>query len=331
MLAHLSLFPKSANFPLLPLFVSSYRASPLCHRDLSIWNTIFETFDYFVSGQVSRLQQVPLETLLILPLHQLLLVPNDSHWTCRHPSFMAQHFFIYDSHQRRLRLRIQGEYTRFPRLCHRLFLDILHTRTIRLQDWVWPHILEEQPNSTMNWSKHPLFLDIVRSPTWHQYTADNFRRDAQALIEVHTEFPKNIISKFWTSSMFPQARTVMYRSFSKAIPCKTVLHKFGVLPNTPCSFCCLAEDNLRHFLVTCKPKWAIWNEVLGYYFPSLSISPEMLYGSLRYLHVPVTVNDTCKYFTVLSTVQWKLWALYWSHGNNGSFKPVPPLIDASLI
>lgn len=221
---------------------------------------------------------------------------------------------VYDPGQQRLRLKITGEYTRYPRLCRKLFQDILDKRTIRLQDWVWPHILEAQPNVSSEWSIHALSSQVVTSPRWKTFLPAQFRKNEQSTIPVRHSFTKSIVKKFWSCTMVPQGRTIFYRSISGCIPTKIILLKYGIVDSSLCSFCSQADDSIRHFLVDCPPKWRVWSQILDHFYPSGSLSPELLYGSLRYLHVPGSVRETDKYFTILSTILWKLWTQYWSHG-----------------
>ncbi|KAG1056590.1 hypothetical protein G6F43_001535 [Rhizopus delemar] len=126
MLQHLSLFNNAAEYLWLPLLNSSYRKSVVYSRILSVWETIFTTMDYFIPTDFNRLPSpIPLLTILQLPLHMVINVTSD-HWSHRHPTFLTSLMFVFDNQQNRLRLRVDGEHSRYPRLCCQLFDDILN-------------------------------------------------------------------------------------------------------------------------------------------------------------------------------------------------------------
>jgi hypothetical protein len=89
--------------------------SPVLHRHLSIWFTIFNTFDYFAHGDSTLiLEDIPLDIFLFLPLYEVLEGIGDEHWTKRYRKLEAGVFPVFDNNQQRLRLRCRGEYSRFP-------------------------------------------------------------------------------------------------------------------------------------------------------------------------------------------------------------------------
>jgi hypothetical protein len=261
-----------------------------------------------------QLSSLPLQTIMELPLHKLLVLIDDSHWTVKHKTFLGQQFFIFDESQDRLRLRVQGEYNRYPRLCAKLFHDILQTRIVELHSCVWPHILEAPPNEMISWSTHSLVTTVASSTQWKLCSPLVIRQTMQATISTDTQYIPSIIKIFWTCPMYPNARTVYFLCLSKCIPTKKVLVKYGIAPSTICSFCHLQEDSRRHFLVDCPWKWSLWQQLLSHYFPDISISSELLYGSLRYLHIPQKVRDKKSYLSIISTILYALWTLYWQHG-----------------
>jgi hypothetical protein len=250
-LAHLSMFPKSTHCPLLPFYDTEYRKGAVCDSVLSIWSVIFNAFDAISKGFPLQLSSIPLQTIMELPLHKLLVLNDDSHWTVKHKTFLGQQFFIFDESQDRLRLRVQGEYNRYPRLCAKLFHDILQTRIVELHSCVWPHILEAPPNEMTNWSTHSLVTTVASSTQWKLCSPLVIRQTIQATISTGTQYIPSIIKIFWTCPMYPNARTVYFRCLSKCIPTKKVLVKYGIAPSTICSLYHLQEDSRRHFLVDC--------------------------------------------------------------------------------
>jgi hypothetical protein len=96
MLQHLSLFDNASLYPHFPLYDADYRCGTIYNSNMSIWTIIFFTFDYFIDRSDFQLANVPIETILAMPLHKILVNINESHWTRKHPSFKALHFLIFD-------------------------------------------------------------------------------------------------------------------------------------------------------------------------------------------------------------------------------------------
>ncbi|KAK4519845.1 Meiotic nuclear division protein 1 [Mucor velutinosus] len=139
MLYHVSLLPASSEFPCLVIVDAEYRKSSLIHKDLSIWHFIFVMYDYFGFSELQQVDFLPVQTILQLPLHKLLIGLSDDHWLRRHPKFPANKFLIFDSQQQRLRLRVASEYSSYSLLCASLYQDILMLKTVKLVPKVWPH------------------------------------------------------------------------------------------------------------------------------------------------------------------------------------------------
>ncbi|KAI9486191.1 MAG: hypothetical protein EXX96DRAFT_473877 [Benjaminiella poitrasii] len=317
-LQHLSFFSNSSSFPLLPVLLPSYRTSPAYDRSLSIWTSIFQLVDYFLP-QASHpiVGPLPLSTLLELPLYLGLSNIDNTHWSKRHPKFLISHMFIFDSQQQRLRLRVDGEYPRYPRLCRTLYNDILTHRSIGIHDFVWDHILHPPPstNTVYAISRHPAINQITVTSTWSSFSATQLRFSRQdASISAH-RFRPSIVRRFWSSPQYPNARTVYFRTIHGRIPTQIFLNKFQ--PEVPlvCTMCGQSNDTIRHFLVDCPKKWIVWQTVLSHYFASDIISPELVYGALRYLHLPEFITNQHAFFTIISTIHWQLWNAYWRHGN----------------
>lgn len=142
-LNHLSLFLKSSRCPLVPFYFPEYRNSSVCDISLSIWHTIFDALDVLYATSTLTFPNIPLTTLLDLTLCKIIIPPDNNHWTMKHKKFLNGQFSIFDNVQQRLRLRVLGEYTRYPRLCQQLYTDILQTRLVKPQSTIRPHILEE--------------------------------------------------------------------------------------------------------------------------------------------------------------------------------------------
>ncbi|KAI9325495.1 hypothetical protein BD770DRAFT_334879 [Pilaira anomala] len=276
MLNHLALFKNSKNFPLLPLYDIECQVSPVSPRHLSIWPVIFELFDYFNQNDGFKLTQVPVHTLLTMPLRKLLLYPptvaskTTLHWTLRHGNFSANLFLVFDSHQQRLRLKVLGKYTRYPVLCQRLYNEILTLRTIKLQPFVWDHIVNSPTTaatSHSDWKTHPLMKSMLSNNRWSPFDRQTFRQHYQLDAESIIIFDIKDIKEFWHVTMYPQARTIFFRAFSKCIPSKDLLLKFNMVNTSLCSFCGWTKDSLEHFLVSCLPRQVVLYQVLAHYYP----------------------------------------------------------------
>lgn len=205
MLQHLSLFKNSADYPLLPLNHSSFRQSVVYDKTLSIWEVIFTTMDYFNNTLDEPIQgTIPLQTVLNLPLYMVLNAPPD-HWSHRHPRFLTASMFIFDRQANRLRLKVDGEYTRSPRLCRQLFSDILTNRTITLKEFVWDHILQE-PSSLVPiiHMELPLLTKVRLFTCWFRFTPQAYRLAYQDVhIRVLISFKKLLFATSGTANPIP--------------------------------------------------------------------------------------------------------------------------------
>ncbi|KAG0780152.1 hypothetical protein G6F16_012408 [Rhizopus arrhizus] len=319
---HLSQFKNSQDFPLLPFYNKECRVSPVSPRHLSIWPVIFEMFDYFNDDGKIQMNQVPVPTLLAMPLRHLLTYPSSqeseyTHWTLKHANYAANLFLTFDISQQRLRLKIQGEYSRFPRLCQSLYNEILVSRNIKLKPFVWSHIVAPPvTNATTieEWKMHHLVTTMKSNHRWYQFCPQTLRNRYQITGESMILFGAADIKEFWRTIMYPQARTIFFRTFSKCIPSKDLLFKFTVVSSPICSFCGSTEDSFKHFLVLCAPKQVIWYQVLSHYYPHLYFSPEDLILTLTSLKKPYWVRYCSKYIPIISTILWQQWNSYWSHG-----------------
>ncbi|KAG2196063.1 hypothetical protein INT47_008157 [Mucor saturninus] len=132
MLDNLSHFQNSSLYPLLPLFDPEFRKSPVLNK-FFIWHVIFETFEYFQSSTKLQMINLPVPTILTLPLRKVIQVQDSSHWSLKHRNSAAGLFLIFDEQQQRLRLRVTHEFSQFSRLCQTLANDILCNRTSNLK------------------------------------------------------------------------------------------------------------------------------------------------------------------------------------------------------
>lgn len=247
-LNHLSLFLKSSYCPLVPFYFPEYRKSIICDNNLSIWHAIFDAFDVIHTNSGPSFPELPLATLLDLPIYKLIIPPDSTHWTLKHKTFLGNQFFIFDTSQQRLRLRVMGKYTRFPRLCRQLYIDILQTCIVKLQSTIWPHILEEV-STPVEWACHPMVTNITEASVWTHYTSQTLRQTIQESTLLPEKFTSSVIKTFWMCRMYPNARTLYFRCFSKCIPTKKILLKYGIVSSSTCSLCGCHTDNNRHFLV----------------------------------------------------------------------------------
>ncbi|KAG1040329.1 hypothetical protein G6F43_012304 [Rhizopus delemar] len=225
MLQHLSLFKNLADYPLLPLVHPSFRQSVIYDKTLSIWEVILTTMDYFNNTLDEPLQgPIPLQTVLNLPLHTVLNAPPD-HWSHRHPRFLTASMFIFDRQADRLRFKVDGEYTCYPRLCHQLFSDILTNWTITLKEFVWDHILQE-PSSLVPiiHTEPPLLTEVRLSTSWSRFTPQAYRLAYQDVHISPHKFQKATIRHFLYSKSYPNARTVFYRTIHHRIPTQVFIY-----------------------------------------------------------------------------------------------------------
>lgn len=51
------------------------------------------------------------------------------------------------------------------------------------------------------------------------------------------------------------------------------------------------------------------------YYSNYPLTAEIIYGTVRYLHLPEFIKDRDKYIAVISITFWQLWNLYWLHGS----------------
>ncbi|KAG0747128.1 hypothetical protein G6F57_009568 [Rhizopus arrhizus] len=328
-LNHVSLFLNSSLCSLLPFYFPEYRKSRVCDNNLPIWHAIFDVYDAIHTDSTIEFPELPLDTLLALPLHKLIIPLDSNHWTLKHKTFLSGQFFVYDIVQKRLHLRITGEYTRYPRLRQQLYSDILQTRIVKLQSNVWPYILEELP-SPVDWSDHSMVTNIISSTAWKYYSPRYLRQIIQSSSPITLKYPSSVVKVLWSCSMYPNARTLYFRCLSNCIPTKKILLRYGIVSSSDCSLCGKGTDSRRHFLVECEIKWKIWKQVLKQYFPTTSFTSEDIYKSIRYLKVPPSIPKAKQYFSVLSTTLYQLWIIYWQHGNDNPYPYPLSQIETSL-
>ncbi|KAI9271129.1 hypothetical protein EDC94DRAFT_597265 [Helicostylum pulchrum] len=240
-----------------------------------------------------------------LPLYKLLIPPDENHWILKHKTFLSDKFFIFDIAQSSLRLRVAGEYTRYPRLCLQLYKYSLQTRIVKLHSSIWPYILEDMP-FPVEWSSQSMVTNINSSTVWRQYSSQDLRQRIQPSSPFPVKFSSSIAKSLWTCQMYPNARTLYFCCLSDCIHTKKVLLKYGIVSSSTCSLCGRDTDNRRHFL----------KQVLRNYFPLVGLSADDIYKSIRHLKVPQGIRKAKKYFSTLSTTLHQLWIIYWQHGND---------------
>ncbi|KAI8646676.1 hypothetical protein BD408DRAFT_428379 [Parasitella parasitica] len=190
------------------------------------------------------------------------------------------------------------------------------------------YVLSLQPpsTSTIDWTGFDFFGTLGITDLWTQYHPLTFRQYHQQLVQSEHRFSNAQVKTLWSSSAHPAARTVLYRALSKCIPHKSYLCKLGSVQNSLCSFCAQGIDTLRHFLVDCPVKWQFWQSVLSHYYANYPLTVELIYGTVRYLHLPRFIQDHSRYIAVISTTLWQMWNLYWLHGRQNP----APLSSASI-
>ncbi|KAI9276588.1 hypothetical protein BY458DRAFT_433444, partial [Sporodiniella umbellata] len=115
--------------PYAPFFVPEFRRHEMA-PGYSLIHSCYRALDRFhFKVDLSR---TALSTLLEMPLKYMIREIPEKHWLHRHPKFKTSDFLVLDTDARRLRLKIESEYTLKPQLCTRLKKQILIWRTIRL-------------------------------------------------------------------------------------------------------------------------------------------------------------------------------------------------------
>jgi hypothetical protein len=223
-------------------------------------------------------------------------------------------FMVFDPIPQRLRLKVSGEYTRYPVLCNGLLQAILVERNIGLAQFVWPHITDPPVIPAPPILEHP-FLDLVHNNWgWQGYHPRGFRAYQDRHYQSPFDFDFDRIKTIWSTMMYPQARTVWYRVLTGKIPHNTLLFSFGLIPSPLCSFCHQQADNIDHFLVTCPKKWILWEHTLHLIYPDLEFPPSLLFDILYSLHVPGSILNIKSFDAIISTILWQIWNLSWKHG-----------------
>ncbi|KAI8085508.1 hypothetical protein BDF21DRAFT_336509, partial [Thamnidium elegans] len=126
---HLFGITASEHLPSLSFFIPELRYHTLNHPT-SIVFSMYKAFDHFKFSP--DLANLSLQNLLLLPLSYFFTAIPSQHWLLKRTRFSATNFFIFDSEQKRLRLKVAGEYTIKPGLCKRLYQQILKHRSIHL-------------------------------------------------------------------------------------------------------------------------------------------------------------------------------------------------------
>ncbi|RCH96812.1 hypothetical protein CU098_007070 [Rhizopus stolonifer] len=144
----------------------------MCHQ-LSIIPVMFQAFDHF--GIDFKLQRVPIQTLLHLPLITMFTDLPSGHWLHRHTDTPAAIFFKFNENTHWLRLQVRTEYTKLPLLCYSLYNDVLIRHCAQLQYFLIPPIYNEVEQVNVEENDKPLVAQLHDSPVWSQYTSKAYR------------------------------------------------------------------------------------------------------------------------------------------------------------
>lgn len=165
----------------------------------------------------------------------------------------------------------------------------------------------------------------------HPYGNSRALKTCGKVSPLSVKHSSSVVKTFWTRLMYPNARTLYFRSISNCLSTKQVLLKYGIVSSSTRSLCGIHTDTTSHFLVYCDIKWPLWKLVLQHYFSTIDISSDSLYKSIRKLQLPPNVCDAKYYFSGISTILYQLWIFYWQHGNdNPSTYPHSQLQPFSL-
>lgn len=240
LLQHVGRISSDPTHPVLPFF-----SVPLQHHSLlhptSIVPRLFAAFDYL---NISfKLDEVPLSQLLFFPLTNMFQPLPSNHWLHRYPRLPASSFLHFDSSTNRLRLKVVHEYTTLPRLFRRLYKDILERRSVKLQEFLWPHITQNTtialpPSSSMTIS--PLLSQLTTSTMWSKFCPRTYCNHRNSLHSSSPSQPSQInLQYFWKTPIPLPARTVWYRILLHKTPNSDALSKCGIVSSATCRFASL--------------------------------------------------------------------------------------------
>jgi hypothetical protein len=193
------------RFPLLSLFIPETRKHDLNHP-LSIMHAIYKAFDHF--GFQPDLSSLSINNLLLLPIKYFFSSCPADHWIHRYPYFKASEFFIHDLGVRRLRLRVTSEYIQRPRLCKKLFNEILIHRTVKLHPFLWQYIETDITVMDVDNTADTLVSQFRDQSLWQKFSSTKYRH----LNILHTGrislIPRLQLKRFWSAEMLLQARAI---------------------------------------------------------------------------------------------------------------------------
>lgn len=310
LLSTLQTIQPSISLATISFFITEFRKHSLIHP-----TSVINVFYKFVDSHHIQysLEQVPLTTLLQLPVrHLLLTIPND-HWLHRHPNTLMSDVFTFDENQHRLRLKVPTEFITHPRLSRRVYDDILTRRTVQLQPFVWQYILHDHTldNTALATTFHH---QLITHPQWSILRSTelrNFQDDIGKKYQLLV--PASQLYKFWASPMLLPARQLWYRTLIRKLPTGKYLHDIHRRDSPLCSICHREIDTYEHFILQCSKKIEIWQDMLLEFYPHLSLQLEELRHFLVYLQPPVflSVHHIPTFLTFCSTVQFIIWKHYW--------------------
>lgn len=309
--------PNVRSFPTITFFVPEYRSNDRLNHPTSMLSVLYRAFDHF---QVQyKFDQLPVHTLLQLPLQYLFTKIPPKHWLSTHKKIPASALFHYDTSNKKLQLRPPNTYQVFPRLLHQLSEIITmianNPTTISTQWWhmITDHFSEDSPIL----SAKILTQQLLASPLWSRFVPSVFRSLHQSpSIEQYSicQIPAVYLQyRFWGTPMLLPARDLWYRVLCNKLPTGEYLHTINRRESPTCILCSYVADNFLHFLVACPRKFAVWQNALGSFLPWLTFSPDMIFLTLRSLIIPSTIPRSLQrpYLILVSTIQFLLWKGYW--------------------
>jgi exonuclease III len=307
----------------MSFFVPEWRIHPINHPT-SIIAACYKAFDHF--GVTFEYSKCSLPTLLRLPLHYLLLSYPDSHWIYRHKTFPAHKFFTYDPVICRLRIHDESEFVKLPRLCIQLKKDILVHRSVKMQPFILPFIINDIVDSFHLEQDHsPLVKQFKKCMLWEKYSSTEFRNSKIiGSVEILKSITAHGFKTFWSLPLLLPARSHWYRVLSRKLPTASYLQIIGKTADARCRLCQADKETLDHFLVDCPNKNYIWKLALSHQFPTNHFSDEDIKQALYSVLTPFHRHSSqARHFLVLiATTQYFIWCSYWKLVlNEESFLP----------
>lgn len=191
-LHHMSIIEPEGSIPTIYFFIPELRQNSLNHPT-SIIQALYKSFDQFqYKPDLSRLS---VSNLLVLPLRYFFISIPEKHWLLKYPRFSARYFFVFDERLQKLRPKVLGKYESKPRLCRRLYKQLMETRSIQLQDFVWQHIMSD----TVDSDDESMINGFQELQAWRRFKSVNFRfENDDALRKATLIIPSTSLKLFWS-------------------------------------------------------------------------------------------------------------------------------------